>query len=63
MPSSPMLVGELDGELRAALSLCDGSVIADPFTHTVHLVDLLRSHAARTGTSPRGRRSYRLRFA
>jgi hypothetical protein len=64
LPSSPMLVAERDGELRAALSLSDGSVIADPFFPTVHLAQLLRAHAAATARSPRRRRrSYRLRYA
>ncbi|MDQ6775136.1 MAG: hypothetical protein M3071_02710, partial [Actinomycetota bacterium] len=30
-PESPRVVAEVDGELRAALSLQDGSAIADPF--------------------------------
>jgi hypothetical protein len=43
LPSQPMLVAEVEGELRAALSLRDGAVIADPFHHTAALVDLLRA--------------------
>ena len=63
VPPAPLLIAELDGEPRAALSLSDGAVIADPFFPTVHLVELLRAHAATTGRSPRRRLSYRLRFA
>ncbi len=63
MPTSPMLIGELDGEPRAALSLSDDAVIADPFFPTVHLVELLRSYAATSSRAPHRRRSYRLRFA
>jgi hypothetical protein len=42
----PALVAEVDGELRAALSLRDGAVIADPFHRTEALVDLLLARAA-----------------
>jgi hypothetical protein len=45
-PASPVLLAEVDGELRAALSLTDDTVIADPFFPTQHLVRLLRAHAA-----------------
>lgn len=45
-PPAPLLVAELDGVLGAALSLRDGSVIADPFRRTAELVELLRLHAA-----------------
>lgn len=45
-PGRPALVAEVDGELRAALSLRDGRVIADPFRRTQALVDLLRARAA-----------------
>jgi len=38
---TPVLVAEVDGEVRAALSLRDGSVIADPFHRTQPLVELL----------------------
>ena len=31
VPPAPLLVAEVEGELRAALSLWDGTVIADPF--------------------------------
>jgi hypothetical protein len=38
----PALIGEIDGEPAAALSLRDGSIIADPFRHTAGLTPLLR---------------------
>jgi hypothetical protein len=63
IPSAPILLAEVDGQLRAALSLDDGAVIADPFFPSVHLVELLRSHAAATTPAPARRRSYRLRYA
>lgn len=39
--TAPALVAEVDGEVRAALSLRDGTVIADPFQRTDQLVELL----------------------
>jgi hypothetical protein len=45
-PSAPLLLAEVDGELKAALSLADGRSIADPFTRTAELVELLRKAAA-----------------
>jgi hypothetical protein len=45
-PAQPVLVAEVEGELRAALSLRDAHVIADPFHRTQALVDLLRARAA-----------------
>lgn len=46
VPAAPLLIAEVDNQLRVALSMRDGSVIADPFFRTVHLLKLLRSHAA-----------------
>jgi hypothetical protein len=46
VPAKPLLVAEVDGELRAALSLRDGVAIADPFHPTRALVELLSSRAA-----------------
>ena len=44
-PAGTVLVAELDGQLRAALALGDGSVVADPFVPTADLVALLRTRA------------------
>jgi len=44
-PAQPALVAEVDGELRAALSLVNGHVVADPFQRTSELVDLLLARA------------------
>jgi hypothetical protein len=41
-PPEPLLVAELDGVIGAALSLSDGSAIADPFRPTANAVELLR---------------------
>jgi hypothetical protein len=45
VPAEPLLVAEVGGELRAALSLRDGAVIADPFHFTTQLVTLLQMRA------------------
>jgi hypothetical protein len=44
-PAGPILLGELMQRPVAALSLCDGSVIADPFTATADVVELMRMRA------------------
>jgi hypothetical protein len=44
-PHGPHLVAEVGGALRAAISLNDGVVIADPFHRTTALVELLRARA------------------
>jgi hypothetical protein len=45
-----MVVAEVDGEIRAAVSLSDGTAIADPFHRTADLVALAetRAHQLRT---------------
>jgi hypothetical protein len=61
-PAPPLLVAEVEGELKAALSLSDGSSIADPFFPSAELVALVRSHADRAGArdlSPRAPRRRR----
>ncbi len=45
VPVEPLLVAEVGGELRAALSLRDDAVIADPFHRTAQLVMLLQTRA------------------
>jgi hypothetical protein len=41
----PVLLAEVGGELRAALSLSDDTAIADPFRPTAQFVYLLRARA------------------
>jgi len=54
VPAAPVLVAEVDGEALAALSLADGAAVADPFSATAPLVELLEAGAAaRRGRSPR----------
>jgi hypothetical protein len=65
VPARPLLLGEIDAELRVALSVRDGSAIADPFFPTSDVLALLRKHAAATRyirVSRRRRRHYRLGF-
>jgi hypothetical protein len=56
IPTEPLLVAEIDGEMGAALSLSDGTSIADPFRPTADIVALLRAHAAAATPAPRRRR-------
>ena len=58
-PPEPLLVAELDGVIGAALSLTDGSAIADPFKPTANAVELLRVRGA--GVSERSPAPTRLR--
>ncbi len=55
VPATPLLVAEVDGQLRVALSLHDGAVIADPFHPAAELIGLLRAHVA-AAEAPRTRR-------
>jgi hypothetical protein len=41
VPQGDLLVAEVDGELRAAIELESGEVIADPFRPTAELVRML----------------------
>jgi hypothetical protein len=62
-PRGPQLVAEVGGQLRAALSLADGRVIANPFHHTSELVNLLRARAFQLSDSTcRRARCSRLRL-
>ena len=38
-----VLLGRIDGELRAALSLRDGRVVANPFERTAQIVRVLKT--------------------
>ena len=56
VPPAPRLVAEVDGELRAAVSLAGGEAVADPFHRTASLVDLQRARAAESrAATPRRR--------
>lgn len=45
-PRPPLLVAEVAGDLRVAVSMTDGRAIADPFTRTEALVAIARLRAA-----------------
>ena len=47
------LVAQVDGRLRAALPLDGGHPISDPFAESMHVVALLRAHAAALDAEPR----------
>jgi hypothetical protein len=57
VPSAPLLLAEVDGEVRAAMSLATAAVVADPFQHTTVIVELLTAYAGHE----RGRQRTRLR--
>ena len=48
VPAAPLLVAEVNGQVRAAVSIEDDRAIADPFHPTRDLIELLRTHAALT---------------
>ena len=62
--SGEILLVEVCGEVRAALSLADGAAIADPFEPTAALIELLamRREQIVAGTQP-PTRARRLRWA
>ena len=56
LPSGPLLVAEVAGELWAAVSAAaEAGTIADPFKHTAELVALLRERAERLTRRPKPR--------
>ncbi len=55
-PPGKLLGAEVAGALVAALSLDDGSLIADPFRPTRPAIELLRLRAAQLGPGERRRR-------
>jgi hypothetical protein len=63
VPPAPLLVAELDGELAVALSLRDGTAVADPFVGTAHALRLLRLHAGAAGRRQRPHSLRRRRHA
>jgi hypothetical protein len=50
-PADPVLLGEVMQRPVAALSLSDGRVIADPFTPTAELIELMRLRARQISCS------------
>ena len=60
VPDTDALVGEVDGEIVAVITMGDGLVVADPFRHTEAVVNLLRSRRAQLIADTAGRRKPRL---
>ena len=44
-PHGPALLAYVGGELRAAVGILDGQVVADPFRLTADIVEMLRLEA------------------
>jgi hypothetical protein len=63
--SGDVMVAEMGGELRAAIELAGGAAIADPFSPTGDLVEMLRLRIERMRAErgDRGRGRLRLRSA
>jgi hypothetical protein len=64
VPAEPLLLAEVDGQLRVAVSVSDLRAIADPFVPTASLVEVVRDHIARsaqTRSADRRRRAVRAR--
>lgn len=59
-PMGDVLVAAVDGDVRAALSLTDAAVIADPFHRTAELVEMLRIRAGASAASPGARAIHRI---
>lgn len=55
-PAGPVLLAEVAGELQAALSLSEHTIIANPFRPTAWLCDLLRARAEQLETAHRAPR-------
>lgn len=51
-PAAPVLLAEAGGEIRAALSLLNGTIVADPFHHTLAARELLGKRAAQLRAEP-----------
>jgi hypothetical protein len=56
VPAEPLLVAEVEGEIRVAVSSADLQAIADPFLPTAQIVDLVREHIRRAAEDSRPRR-------
>ena len=54
LPAGPLLVAKAGDDVRAAISLVDGTVIADPFHRTAELVEMLRIRAGAVSRARNG---------
>ena len=55
LPRGPLMVAEVEGELRVAVSTQNLAVIADPFQLTADLVELVREHVVRSRSTDQAR--------
>jgi hypothetical protein len=53
LPEGALLVAKVGSDVRAAISLVDGSVIADPFHRTTELVEMLKIRAVAVSAARR----------
>jgi len=59
LPTGPLLVAKVSDDVRAAISLSDGTIIADPFHRTAELVEMLKIRAGAVDHARHGRRATR----
>lgn len=52
VPAGPLVLAEVDGDLRAAVSTADLTAIANPFESTAELVALVQFHIERSRSGP-----------
>jgi hypothetical protein len=57
VPTDPVLVAEVDGQIRAAVGVYGSEAIADPFAHTAHLIRMLREQASGQTATSQARRT------
>ena len=62
LPAGPLLVAKVSDDVRAAISLKDGTIVADPFHRTAELVEMLKIRAAAVNRAPSGQIRPRRRF-
>jgi hypothetical protein len=55
-PAGQTVIGELQGQAVAAVSLSDGKAISDPFVAAGEIVELVRLRAQQLAPKQRGRR-------
>ena len=60
-PRGPRLIAEIDGVAMAAMSLAEGTCVADPFRPTADIVEVLRTRRAQLVPAARARRLLEIR--
>jgi hypothetical protein len=45
VPAAPLMIGEVDGEIRVAISVTNGATIADPFHRSAEILALVYTRA------------------